>query len=247
MMGVMPPTAFSAEKRIFLLSKLDEVIKLWERGYGQGSFYFTVDDGVPSLHTGLQVGLEDDPVPDLQQPLPQPCHQGSQGPHSQTRKKRVRGPAQMAKNRERAAAYQARIRAATATAVTVASVRSTENPSVVKLPFSGNILHLKKNTDTGKKVPILSSGRTSPTPSSPPSSYAAVAAAPPPVKKVGTELGFVYNSSSAKKKLFSVEPSSTSQSLPAHNPIPAPGPSEELVCRRNFKKKEDDLFCKIFS
>ena len=241
MMGVMPPTAFSAEKRIFLLSKLDEVIKLWERGYGQGSFYFTVDNGVPSLHTGLQVGLEDDHVPDLQQP--QPCHQGFQDPHSQTRKKRVRGPAQMAKNRKRAADHQARIRAATATTVTVDSVSS-----VVKLPFSGNILHLKKNTDTGIKAPILSSGRTSPTPSSPPSSYAAVAAAPPPVKKVGTELCFVYSSSSAKKKLFPVEPpSSTSQSLPANNQIPAPGPSEELVCGRNFKKKEDDLFCKIFS
>jgi hypothetical protein len=41
-------TSFSFPKIEFLNSKLDEVIKLWARGFGQGSFYFTVNDGTPT-------------------------------------------------------------------------------------------------------------------------------------------------------------------------------------------------------
>ena len=107
---------FSPEKRQFLLCKLDEIIKLWARGVGQGAFYFTVNDGVPNLHTVLEAGLEDDPSQEtpLQHqhvPVPQPCYQGHHGLHFQSSKRRVRGPAQMAKNRARAAAHQAKLRA----------------------------------------------------------------------------------------------------------------------------------------
>ena len=50
-------STFSFAKREFLLSKLDEIIKLWARGIGQGSFYFTVNDGNPNLQFGLHVDL----------------------------------------------------------------------------------------------------------------------------------------------------------------------------------------------
>ena len=56
---------FSPDKRQFLLSKFDKIIKLWARGEGHGSFphsMYTVSDGVPRLHSGLKVGLEDDPA-----------------------------------------------------------------------------------------------------------------------------------------------------------------------------------------
>ena len=115
---------FTFEKRKFLLTKLDEIIKLWARGYGQGSFYFTVNDGDPNLQFGLHVDLEDDPAP---------------GPEHHLHK-RVCGPAQQAKNRERAIAHQARLRAAAAVAprpvaVTAAS-RPTADTAATTLPRS---------------------------------------------------------------------------------------------------------------
>ena len=60
-----------------------------------------MNDGVPNLQFGLHVDLKDDAV--LAQ---DPQHD----------QKRVRGPAQQAKNRERAIAHQARLKAAAATA-----------------------------------------------------------------------------------------------------------------------------------
>ena len=79
-------STFSLNKRLFLLSKLDEVIQLWARGVGQGSFYFTVNDGIPNLQTGLLVGLEDDPVSGSQH-VPQKCHQEYQHQHVNQQKK----------------------------------------------------------------------------------------------------------------------------------------------------------------
>ena len=72
-------STFTFSKREFFLSKLDETIRLWAHGFGQGSFYFTVNDGVPNLQFGLHVDLEDDAVP-------------AQDP--QHYQKRVCGPAQ---------------------------------------------------------------------------------------------------------------------------------------------------------
>ena len=89
-------SSFTFEKRVFLLSKLDEIIKLWARGSGQGSFYFTVNDGIPNLQLGLLIDLEDDPVPSPEQQ--------SHEDHKH-RPRRHRGPAQQAKNRERALAH----------------------------------------------------------------------------------------------------------------------------------------------
>ena len=246
----MAPSSFTPEKRQFLLTKLDDIIKLCPRGNGQGYFYFTVSEGMPNLQTGLEIGLEDDPLqqppPPQHQHVPGPCYQGYQDLLTRARKRRVRGPVQIAKNRARAAAHQAKQRAASQSKVAAAS--EATSAAAVKLPFSGNILTLKKIPGTASPAPQPSSGRSSPSTPSPTSStpsYAAVvSAAAPPVKKAGPE--FCYpNNSSAKKKLFSAEyfKPPPPQILPVMNHRPG-----DLVSSvSNFKKKEDDIFARIFS
>ena len=94
------PSNLSHQKRVFLLNKLDEVIKLWASGSGQGSFSFSVDNGTPSLKYGLQLGMLDVVVPTHRQ-----HHRAAaRGP-------RHRGPARVARDRQRAAKHQAAIAA----------------------------------------------------------------------------------------------------------------------------------------
>ena len=50
---------FSHQKRIFLLNKLDEVIRIWASDTGSGSFSFSVKDGVPCLQFGVQLEMQD--------------------------------------------------------------------------------------------------------------------------------------------------------------------------------------------
>ena len=247
MMDASPSSSFSPDKRQFLLSKLDEIIKVWSHGVGKGSFYFTVNDGVPNLQTGLEVGLEDDTrqeTPHPRQLCPEPHYQGFQDPRIRTAKRR-RGPAQMAKNRARAAAHQARLKAVSANCSPAtleadsASSLVASLPVTVKLPFSGNMLPLKKNpraVSSSQRQPSVASTSSSPPPPSTPSSYAAVVSAvPPPVKKVGTELSLT-NISSAKKNLFPVFPVNNCPIMPSSQCL-----------RGTFKKKENEMYDKIFS
>ena len=103
-------TSFSFPKRDFLHSKLDEIIRLWHRGVGRGSFFLSISDGTPTFEHGLRLGLEDGPASE-------PSHH-QQPHHLPPNHRRRRGPAQIAKNRKRAALYQA-AKAATAAASAV--------------------------------------------------------------------------------------------------------------------------------
>ena len=89
-------STFTQDKRKFLHKQLDEVILLWARGTGQGSFTFTVNEGTPELQLGIQLGLEDTPG-QHQHP-----HQ-----HDHQTPRRQRGPARRQRDRERAARHQA--------------------------------------------------------------------------------------------------------------------------------------------
>ena len=154
-------STFSFAKREFLLSKLDEIIKLWARGIGQGSFYFTVNDGNPNLQFGLHVDLEDDPVPVLQDP------------QHQYKQKRVRGPAQQAKNRERAIAHQLRLKNAAGTAASDAAITAAS-----RSPALGSALSTAASTAVSSSAvtPDASSGTVEPpTPAVPAPSTAASA------------------------------------------------------------------------
>ena len=108
---------FTFPKRNFLHSKLDEILRLWHRGSGQGSFFFSINDGEPSLQFAINLDFEDVSV----QETPQHHHpQHSQHPSAnlQSGMRRRKGPAKLAKNRKRAADFQAAKAAASAAAVT---------------------------------------------------------------------------------------------------------------------------------
>lgn len=89
--------SFTFDKCAFLHSKLDEVLRLWYRGSGQSSFLFSVDNGSPSFKVNLETDFDDGSGSEPQNPHYQPLRLV----------KRRRGPAKQAKNRQRAAAYQA--------------------------------------------------------------------------------------------------------------------------------------------
>ena len=92
----MAPPSFTPAKRQFLLT-MDVA-----GGHGQGYFYFTISGGMPNLQTGVEIGLEDDPLqqppPPQHQHVPGPCYQGYQDLQTRARKRRVRGPVQIAIN-----------------------------------------------------------------------------------------------------------------------------------------------------
>ena len=104
-------TRFTQQKRLFLLNKLDEVIKFWACGSGHGSFSFTIKNGIPSLQCGLKLNLQDvagiDPVLPHQQHHPQ---------HDAVHRRRHKGPARKAKDRQRAARHQAALAASAVSA-----------------------------------------------------------------------------------------------------------------------------------
>ena len=104
-------TTFSFPKRDYLHAKLDEILRLWHRGSGQGSFSFNVSDGDPNFQFGIQLDLEDGSGSELPQNQNQPYQPHSGPPRHRVRR---RGPAKQAKNRQRAADYQAAKQAASA-------------------------------------------------------------------------------------------------------------------------------------
>ena len=85
-------TSFSYTEEAFLLKCLHEVVLVWKRGTGQANFSFTVKDGKYDIQLGFQLGQPGDPH--LQPP-------------AQT-KRRFKSVKQRQRDRERAAAYQAR-------------------------------------------------------------------------------------------------------------------------------------------
>ena len=105
-------SSFSLDKRNFLHKQLDEIIRLWARASGQGSFSFTVNDGTPELQFGIQLGFED-------APLQEAHHHPQQLPHNQQSPVKWRGQARRERDRLRAARHQA---AKTAAAVSAAKV-----------------------------------------------------------------------------------------------------------------------------
>ena len=121
-------SSFTNQKRLFLLNKLDEIIKLWASGSGQGSFNFTVKNGTPNLQCGIQLEMEDvrvrvaDPV----HPYQHNAH------HHQAVQRRRRGPARRSRDRQsqRAANHQAGLAAAAKFPGTGFAVGSAAKPSL---------------------------------------------------------------------------------------------------------------------
>ena len=107
-----PSATFNLDKRAFLHHKLDDILHSWARKTGHGTFFLSVTDGIPNFQFGLQLDLCDvatNPEP----PLP-PARQDH---HHQEAPQRV-PQGKKARNRARAARFQAAKAAASAAAST---------------------------------------------------------------------------------------------------------------------------------
>ena len=119
-------SSFTNQKRLFLLNKLDEIIKLWASGSGQGSFNFTVKNGTPNLQCGIQLEMED-----VRVRVADPVHPYQHNPHHhQAVQRRRRGPARRSRDRQRAANHQAGLAAAAKFPGTGFAVGSAAKPSL---------------------------------------------------------------------------------------------------------------------
>ena len=239
--------SFTNSEESFLLCSLHEVLKVWKRGSSQASFNLDIKDGVATLQLNFHLGNPNDLHYDHHH-VPQPdVHYHGHHLHKQARGGRHKGPARREKDRARAAAYQAaKLRAAASAAPSAPVVTEEMAVTAVKLPFSGNMLPLKtKKIGTLQPVPPPPSSLSASSPQS--STYATVVSAvPPPVKKT-VERQFNQNISSAKKRLF--HPGDPQLHTPAPQPVIChiPPLNDQVDTRCNFKKKEDDLFQKLFS
>ena len=145
--------SFSQEKRNYLHSKLDEILRLWSRNSGQGYFNLVVNGGIPEFQFGVNLDMSDGLQPE-HSPPPQPVRVPTrQDPPTSAGHSRVprRGPARQARNRRRAAAHQAALASKAAAAeTTVAAVVTDNNKTVpaVLFPGQGYIL-----SSAGKVVP----------------------------------------------------------------------------------------------
>ena len=125
-----PSPNFTFPKREFLHSKLDEVLRLWHRRSGQGTFYFTINDGTPSFQCGISLDFEDLPGTDHhhQQHQPQAPHCPPPPP-----RKRSPGPARRARDRTRAAKKKA-AKATAAAPAAPAAPAFPANPAAPAVP-----------------------------------------------------------------------------------------------------------------
>jgi hypothetical protein len=122
-MAKMTNTTFTFHKRNFLHSKLDEVILLWHRAFGQGSFSFSVsEEGNTDFQFGIQLDFDD--VSELENSQPDKLqHHGIHG----GARRRGRGPARQARDRARAAKVQA----------AQAAKAASDSPSAAASKFPG--------------------------------------------------------------------------------------------------------------
>ena len=119
-------SSFTHHKRLFLLNKLDEIIKLWASGSGQGSFSFNVKNGTPNLQCGIQLEMED-----VRVFVADPVHPYQHHPHHQQAvHRRRRGPARRFRDRQRAAKHQAALAAASKFPGTGFAVGSAAKPTL---------------------------------------------------------------------------------------------------------------------
>ena len=145
----------------FLLSSLQEVVKVWARGFGQAKFDLNICDGVADLSLNFKLGHPNEQHCEPVHLPPHPHHShphhhqqdyGQDTPHpNQNRKSK----SQRERNRRRAAQHRAATAAVAVTAVI--------------LPFTGNLLPVnKRNTPlplTPKDVPDKEAAFSAATPS----------------------------------------------------------------------------------
>jgi hypothetical protein len=103
---------FTMAKRQYLHSKLDEILRVWDRGTGVGSFIFIVKNGIPDFEFCTKLNFTN-----VSPPVNSHPHQSNYR-HGQ---RRHRGPGRRERDRLRAAKHQAALAAQTAAAAVPAS------------------------------------------------------------------------------------------------------------------------------
>ena len=218
----MDQSIFSQDKILFLHQKLDDVLHLWARKSGSGSFHFTVNNGLPNLQFVLDLGMENAVAS-------RPNHRQEEFSHV---KVRHRGPARKLKNRERAALHQATLAgAAVAPFKTAEPAKHGASPAKdILLPFTGMILPLRS---AAASVALATSSPSSPIPTPSIGSSSAISAAGPVKTAIAAKNVDV---SSIKKQLF------------IEKDKPCTSPSTTLPSPpQNYVKSEEKLWSKLFS
>ena len=246
----MPSSSiFSLSKRDFLHQKLDELLRVWARASGQGSFYLTVADGFPDFQFAIYLDFDDVSAPEAN------LHPHN---HPQHHKRKPRGPAQQAKNRKRAADYQA------AKAATARHRTATAEPAVI-LPFTGNLLPVKKPLPPLSKnvpaEPAADDTNASEAPHGPAGAAHPLAASTARWKTAA--------SAGLSAAAAAVSPPSTVNGPPPPPPLPASRPTkssqlnptashvnsvkknlfsatQQTTKKKCYQVKEDDLWTKLF-
>ena len=228
-------TTFNLTEEAFLLDSLHEVVKVWSRGSGQASFNLDISDGAADLKLCFKLGLPGDLhyVPDvLLHPPQQHLHQDH---HQQVKRKRRRGPAQIIKDRARAAAHQTRLQSEAAIPVRT----ETAAPAAIKLPFSGNILPLIIPTVNPFVPQTVNPSTLSPS--------LVTAPKKSPSKSISKKYA---NVSAVKKQLFPLDqlpppPVAPPQTAPPPA-APPPRPTSPPSKIKNYQKSENQLWTKLF-
>ena len=237
----MKTASFSYSEEAFLLNSLHKVVKVWASGNGKADFILKIQNGTADLQLAFKLGR---PYDVHVNPHPQHNPQPPQGDLHQElpRPRRHKGPARREKDRVRAEKHQASLKS-----------KKTAESADILLPFHGRILPLIDD-QTPVSTSVTASVAPSPSLSPPPStreSSAASALTPTgaetaPVAKpkkpsisISSPKYIDYNL--VRKNLFPLQPPPTQDTPGQEDPRSAPERSKE------FQKKEDDLWSRIFS
>ena len=229
-------TTFSFTEEAFLLSSLQEVVKLWRRGSGQANFDLKVIDGVAELNLKFKLGHPSDLHCAPTHNVPPP-HQ-DQDQAAPVLKKRRKSAARRERDRVRAQAFQAGRETGS----------ETQQTSLI-LPFSGKMLPINNfpNTESAA-APADDAPQVAAAPAvttqeaasleNVPTAATPLDAAPPPavltrrILTHSTQKNFI-DVNVAKKQLFTT-------------PAKAP-PSSQQNDKNSYKMKEEDLWTKLFT
>ena len=124
-------STYNYTEEAFLLSSLQEMVKVWASGSGKAGFNLSISDGLAELQLNFQLGHPSEAhfdlknLPQCHQPPQQQVHQPLDEAFLPVRRRRRKGPTRRARDRVRAEEHQARTLAAA--------------PAVI-LPFAGKIL-----------------------------------------------------------------------------------------------------------
>ena len=230
---------FSFSEEAFLLNSLHEVVKVWASGNGKANFNLKIENGSAELQLAFRLGHPRDvhAVPTQNYNLQQPQHDLHHDQQLPRRPHRHKGPARREKDRARAENHQAFLK----------SKKSAESADIL-LPFRGRILPLANDDPIKETASVAQPQSSSTREMSAASALTPNGAEPAPYhqtlvsrpKKPSSSPKYIdYNE--VRKNLFPSPPPPPNQEPPSQE-----DPRSVPVTSKEFHKKEDDLWARIF-